>query len=345
MYKKKLPSISDLPKFLSNEKMLPVYFLCGEDQHTIDAAVEEIQKIAAPQIFSDFDKEVFSAEKGQNLSQLLDIAFSFPFGGGKKLIVIKNFEKFTDKKELNNYLKQPPEFTILVIIQSSKVTDESKEPYSILLESNFLFEARLATGEELIDWIMKRCKKIGINFSRDNAQSLVDIVGEDKTLLDMQLQKFENYFVGKNEINFEEIKKISSPTKQYSIFNLQDSIGQGNKAKALEIAYNLLDSGIEIVYIISMLAKFTLTVAQITELLKSKTSDFEAAKQAGVSYGYYMNSKRARFLMDDKRLLNASRALLNADLLVKTTATDHKTVLLILISEIIGRTEFSDDEQ
>lgn len=345
MAKKEIPSIADLSKYISKEKTLPVYFLCGEDQFTIDASVEIIEKHIAPQILSDFDKEMFSAEKGQNLSQILDVAFAFPFGGGKKLIIIKNFEKFNDKKELNSYLNQPPDSTVLVITQSNKVTDIAKEPYSILLEKHFMFEARSATSEELVDWVIRRCKKVGINFSRENAQSLVDIVGEDKALLDMQLQKFENYFVGKNEISFEDIKINSSPTKEYSIFSLQDALGQGDKVRAVEIAFNLLDSGVEIVFIINMLAKFTLTIAQMTELLKLKISDFEAAKQSGVSYGYYMNTKRARFLMDDKRLLNASRALLNADLLVKTTATDHKTILLVLISEMLGQTVASVYEQ
>ncbi len=343
MAKKEFPSTADLFKYLSKGKILPVYFLCGEDQYSIDAAVETIEKLLATQILSDFDKETFSAEKGQNLSQILDAAYSFPFGGGKKLVVIKNFEKFNDKKELSSYLAQPPEFTTLVIVQSNKVTDLTKEPYSILLEKHFLFEARIATGEELIEWVINNCKKVNINFSRENAQLLIDIVGEDKALLEMQLQKFENYLAGKKEITFEEIKTISSPTKEYSIFNLQDAIGQGDKVKALEVAYNLLDSGVEMVFIINMLAKFTLTVAQMTELLKSTVSDFEAAKLAGVSYGYYMNCKRARFMMDDKRLLNASRALLNADLLVKTTATEYKTILLVLISEIMGQTSPSNN--
>lgn len=336
MAKKELPSISELSKYLSKEKILPVYFLCGEDQFTIEAAVDAIEKFVTPHVLSDFDKETFSAEKGQNLSQMLDVAYSFPFGGGKKLIVIKNFEKFTDKKELTGYLSQPPEFTTLVITQATKVTDIGKEPYSILLEKHFLFEARIATGEELIDWVVRECKKTGIGFTRDNAQALVDIVGEDKALLEMQIQKFENYFVGKKEITFEDIRTIASPTKEYSIFSLQDAIGSGDKVKAVEVAYNLLDSGAEMVFIINMLAKFTLTIAQMTELLKTRVSDFEAAKLAGVSYGYYMNCKRARYLMDDKRLLNASRALLNADINVKTTATDSKTVLLMLVSEMLG---------
>jgi len=337
MAKKELPSITEIAKFLSKESLLPIYFLCGEDQYTIDLAAETLEKAVMPYLLSDFDKEILTADKNLNLIQVLDLAYSFPFGGGKKLIILKNFEKIGDKKELSSYVDSPPEFTVLIIIQSGKVLDISKEPYSKLLEKKELFEARIATGEELVDWVVKKTKKLGINFSQDNAKALIEIVGEDKSLLEMQFQKIIDYMKGKNEISYEDIKKISSPTKEFSIFDLQDSLGKGDRSRAVEVAYNLLDAGVEIVFIINMLAKFILTVAQITDLVRSRVNDNEAVKLVGVSWGYYFNCKKAKYLMSDERLLNASRALLNADLAIKTTATDQRTVLLMLVCEILGQ--------
>ena len=337
MAKKELPSITEIAKFLSKENLLPIYFLCGEDQYTIDIATETLEKAVTPHLLSDFDKEIISAEKNLSLTQVLDLAYAFPFGGGKKLIILKNFEKFNDKKELTSYVNDPSSSTVLIITQSGKISDISKEPYSKLLEKRELFEARTATGEELVDWVVKKIKKIGINFSQDNARSLIEIVGEDKSLLEMQFQKIIDYMNGKNEISYEDIKKISSPTKEYSIFDLQDSLGSGNRSKAIEVAYNLLDAGVEIVFIINMLAKFILTVAQITDLVRSNINDNEAVKLVGVSWGYYFNCKKAKYLMSDERLLNASRALVNPDLAVKTTSTDYRTVLLMLICEVLGQ--------
>jgi DNA polymerase III subunit delta len=342
MAKKEIPFITDISKYLSKDKFLPIFFLCGEDQYTLELAVETIEKTILPLVLSDFDKEVINAEKSQNLRQVLDLAYSFPFGGGKKLLILKNFEKINDKKELTNYLSNIPEFTILIIIQNGKISDIGKEPYSILLEKKFLFEARVATGQELFDWIVKKAKSHGINFTNDNAQSLVEIVGEDKSLLEAQLGKFVDFLHGKSVVTFEDIKKNASPTKEYSIFDLQDAVGKGDKPRAVKIAYNLLDAGVEIVVIINMLAKFVLTVAQISELLKSRINDNDAAKMAGVSWGYYINCKKAAYLMSDERLLNASRALLNADLATKTTSANPQTVLLVLITEMLGQEITSD---
>jgi DNA polymerase III subunit delta len=337
MAKKEIPFITEISRYTTKDKFLPVYFLCGEDQYTIELAAETIEKNVMPNVLSDFDKEIVNAEKSQGLQQVLDLCYSFPFGGGKKMIILKNFEKITDKKVLLNYLTNLPEFTILVIIQNGKISDFGKEPYSILLERKFLFEARVATGQELYEWIVKKAKTFKLDFTIDNAQSLVEIVGEDKSLLEMQLEKFGDYIQNKSNITFEDIKKIASPTKEYSIFDLQDAIGKGNKPKAIEIAYNLLDAGVEIIVIINMLAKFVLTVAQIPEFIRSRINDNEAAKMASVSWAYYINCKKAAYLMTDERLLNASRALLNADIATKSTSASQQTVLLILIAELLGQ--------
>jgi DNA polymerase-3 subunit delta len=335
MAKKELPSINELSKYLTGDKLLPVFFLCGEDGFSIDAAVEAIQKAADPLIQSDFDREIINAEKSQNISQILDLAYSFPFGGCKKIIIVKNFERLNDKKELSSYINNPPEFTILVITYPEKLKDASREPYSLLLEKKYLFEARNETGNELVGWVLRKTKKLKFDLSEDNARALIEIVGEEKSLLDMQLQKLSDYAVDKKEISFEDIQKLSSNTKQYSIFDLQDALGKGDKSKSLEIAFNLLDSGQEIIVIINMLSKFILTLAQITEMVRSNINDNEAAKLMGVSWYYYINCKKAGYFMKDERLLNSSRALLQADLAVKTSASEPKTIIISLISEMM----------
>src|SRR3989339_670157 len=124
------------------------------------------------------------------------------------------------------------------------------------------------------------------------------------------------------------IEKVVSP--------LLGSIGKADKSKSLEVGFHLLDSGVEIVFVINMVAKFIMTVAQILDSTRQRISENEGARLAGVSYYYYINCKKATFFMSDTRLHNASRALLNADLAVKSSGMDHKTVLQMLISELLG---------
>lgn len=335
MAKKSIPSVNEIPKFLHKEKLLPVFFLVGEDDYTIEKTVEEIRKFVEPLISSEFDKEFINAERNVNLNQILDAAYSFPFGGGKKLIVIKNFESIANKKELNNYINSPAEFTVMIITQISKPSDLSKEPYALLIDKKFLFEAKTEGGNDLIEWLIRISEQRNSPIDYDTAQGLIEIVGNDKGLLEMQVRKISDYSIGKPKLSFDEIKKLVSPTKQYSIFELQDAIGAGNKSKALEIAFNLIDAGISIVMIISMLAKYISAVSQVSELTRSNVNDNEAARKIGVSWYYYVNCKKARFLLPDERLLKASRALFNADMAVKSSNTEFKTILIMMLSEMM----------
>lgn len=331
-----LQSIRELSKYLSSDSLLPIYFLCGEDTFSIDNAVSAIEKVVNPLIKSDFDRELFSAEKSFDFSQALDFALAFPFGGGKKNVIIKNFDRISDKKLFSSYIKNPPEFTVLIVTYPSKLLDASKEPYSLLNARKYIFEAKPLNGEELVDWLVNLAKKRGLIINFDDAKTIIEIVGTDKSLLELQVQKYISYANGRNELETEELIKLSSPTKEYTIFDFTASLGVGNKARTIEIGLNLLEANVDIVYIISMVSKFIMTVAQILDLTRQRINDKEGAKLVGVSDYYYSNCKKASIFLDDERLLNASRALLNAEISLKTTSVDSKTILLVLISEILG---------
>ncbi|OGU58800.1 MAG: DNA polymerase III subunit delta [Ignavibacteria bacterium RBG_13_36_8] len=333
--REKIPSIHSLSSYLKKDKWLPIYFLCGEDSYAIDSAVKSISDKAQPLLASDFDREVINIDKNQNISEILDLAAQFPFGAGKKLIVVKNFEKISEKQNLSEYVNKPPDFTILVITQSGRVSDMNKEPYYSLLKNNYLFEARSLKGDELIIWLINKAKAEEIILDEDIAQTMIEIIGEDKWLLEMHIQKFFDYLGKKSEITFELVRKMVSSTKEYSIFDLLETLGKGDKSKSIEIAYNLLENGKELVFVITMLSRFITTIAQILELNKKNISDREAAKEAGVSIYYYLNCKKAEYFLSHKRLLNAIRALFDADITLKTTSFEPKSLIAVLISKML----------
>ncbi|KAF0152962.1 MAG: DNA polymerase III delta subunit [Ignavibacteria bacterium] len=342
MAKQSLQQINQLNKFLTKETLLPIYFLCGEDSYTIEHAVEDIEKVVSPLLGSDFDREVFAADKSTELNQILDLALSFPFGGEKRLLVIKNFEKFNDKKTLCSYVKDPPSFSVLIITQMGAVSNISSEPYNLLISKGFLFEAKPISGNELVDWFIRIAKKRGLDLPANHAGAVIEVVGENKALLEMQIQKFLDYSNSGKKLTVDELIKLSSPTKEYSIFDFQAVLGQGNKTKSLEIGLNLLNSGVDIVLIINMVAKFIMTVAQVFDLNKQGITDkFTAGKLAGANPFYYSNCQKATYFLSEAKLHNAAKALLNADLSVKGSGIDHKTILQILIAELLGEVAVS----
>lgn len=329
-------SVYEVPELTAPDKLLPVFFICGEDTYAIDGAVRKLIESVEPLIGSDFDKEIITADKKTSAQQIVDLALTFPFGGKKKLIVLKELNNVDDKKILSDIINDPPDFLHLIITQSGKVNATKIEPYASLHKKKYMFEAVKLRGDELAGWLIKHSKKNKVTLSYENAIALIEIVGDEKSLLENQLQKFFDNVGDGGEITFEIISNLASSTRKYTTFNLQDEIGRGNKTKALEIIYNLLDSGIELGQIIATLTRFCLLNAQSIELSKKKFSLPEAAKEADANYYYYKNSTKSNIFKDKRRLLRAADALYKADLTVKTSSADSKTVAAVLISEMIS---------
>ena len=91
-----LNQVLSLALFLakSSSNLKSIYFIFGEDHFTINNAIKLIEEKAAPFLTSDFDKETIFAEKKADISGLVDLAFTFPFGSDKKLLVINVLQSF-----------------------------------------------------------------------------------------------------------------------------------------------------------------------------------------------------------------------------------------------------------
>ena len=154
-------------------------------------------------------------------------------------------------------------------------------------------------------------------------------------MLEDQLEKICVFLNKEREISIDSIQQVSSELKQFNIFDLQNAIGVKDKAKSITIANNLLENGAEPTFIIAMLTRYFTGLSKITELKSKNVPDMEAARIVGTHPFYYPNYVKARTFYSDPKLVEVFRALLKADVTVKTTSTDDKTIITLLIAEIL----------
>lgn len=335
MAKVKSPSILDVIPSIIKGNLKPLYYFYGEDYYLLQNALKTVEASASSFIKSDFDKEIFYGE-GKSLDEIFNFASAFPFGSEKKLIVVKQFEKVKDKKPLKQYAASPVDFTVIVFMHDGTISNLNAEPYKTLLQQNFIFEAKELKGKNLVRWLTGYVEERGKSISEENAQMLMEISGESRTMLEGQLEKIFTFMGDGREITFAHIQALSTKLKQYSIFDLQNSIGNKKKDKAITIAFNLLDHGAEPVFIIAMLTRYFTGIARVGELTKLNITPAEAAKIVGTHPYFYKDYQQARLNYSDKSLTKVFRALLDADLSVKTTSADNKNIITVLISEIIN---------
>ncbi len=334
MAKSKAPSILEVIPDIKKRKFKPVYYFFGEDSYNLSNTLHTLEESFEPLLTSEFDKETIYSED-RSINEILDIASSFPFGSEKKLMIVREAEKFKDKKPLKDYASSPAEFTVLAFFHNGAITNLNSEPFKTLDANNFLYEAKELKGKNLIAWLISEAEEKGKNLSEENAQVLVDIVGENRSILEDQLEKICIFLNEKKEITIENIEHISSELKQFNIFDLQNAIGLKDKTKSLSVANNLLDNGAEPTFIISMLTRYFTGLAKVTELRSKNIPDKDAARIVGTHPFFYPTYIKARTLFSDQKLVEVFRSLLKADISIKTTSADDKTVITLLITEIL----------
>ena len=334
MAKSKAPSILEALPEIRRRKFRPVYYFFGEDSYNLTLTLNELEKAFEQLLQSEFDKETIYSED-RSINDILGLATAFPFGSEKKLIVVKEAEKIKDKKPLKDYASSPADFTVIAFFHNGAITNLNSEPFKTLDTKEYLYEAKELKGKNLIDWLIGLAEEKGKTLSEENAQVLVDIVGENRNMLEDQLEKICIFLNEKKEITIESIQQVSSALKQFNIFDLQNAIGLKDKAKALTVANNLLDNGAEPTFIISMLTRYFTGLAKITELKTKNISVQEAARIVGTHHFYYPNYVKARSHYSDQKLIEVFRSLLKADVSVKTTTSDDKTIITLLIAEIL----------
>lgn len=329
-------NIEEALKTFSKEKFLPVYLFFGEDTYNIDLIFSELEKAVSPLILSDFDKEIIYGEDKTALD-IINLASSFPFGSDKKLIVVKEFDKIKDKKNFTSYVNNPSPFTIVVLLGSPDLTIGESEPYKSMNKYGYLFESKELKGYRLIDWLTSYTQKRGKILSKDNAQILTDISGEKRDILEAQLEKIFLFLGDKKEIDFKVIESLSASLKEHNIFDLQNALGRKDAKTSLKVAYNLLEKGTDITQILYMLTRYFTGLSRIKELMETRVDEQTAARIVGTNYYFYKDYLSAHKLYSNKDLVRSVRALLNADIQVKTSVTDPKTIITILISEILKK--------
>jgi DNA polymerase-3 subunit delta len=328
--------ISQVYDYLTEESFLPIYFLFGTDTYEIEKAADDIIQSLDGQISSDFDKEIIRLDKKEEIDKYIASALTYPFGGDYKLVVLKNLENAADKKALTDYVSNPSDFTYLVITYNEKISSLSSEPFKTIIANGWAFEAREMKTSDLINWVIKEVRKYKLSIDYEDAEALVDIVGESKNRLEQEIKKFFNYLGENKKISTELIHSLASNTKEYTIFNLLDAISSGQKDKVLLIGYNLLYNGNHLLMILATLNKYFITIMQSIELVKKDVPVKEAAAKAETSEYFYKNCLKAVAFRNEKRILKAINALLNADLAIKSTNLDQKVIFTQLVGELFS---------
>jgi len=198
--------------------------------------------------------------------------------GNNKLVVLKNFLDIKLNKEIQDLLidsmGKVKEGFFVVFIEVDKPDARGKLFKELKsLEKKSLVEIKeyvLPRNQDLVAWVKKKAQGEKAVFNQKALDLLIAMVGNDLWQLDTEIRKLAAYKKGA-EITSEDVELLVKGKFNDDIFQLMDAIGTKNRAKALKLFQDQIDSGANDVYLLTMLERQFRINLQIKEALNERS--------------------------------------------------------------------------
>ena len=334
-------SVDELLSSIKKKELAPVYFLYGEEDFLVDEIVDTIVAEGVDTAARGFDLDVMHGND-MDCKDLVSIASSFPMMGKKRVVVVKDFDRMPNKELLEPYLEQPSPSTSLVLVAAKP--DTRKKPYPLLKKISVGGEFSRMYDNEIPAWIQRRVKSLKKAISPEAAELLHASVGNSLREIANQLEKVSIALGGRTTIEAKDIEAVVGISREFTVFELTKMVGDKNVPKAFEIVERMLDAGESPQYIIVMLTRHFIVLSKLRELKSTGQSDFALAGAVRVS-PYFVKEYLSHLRnYPPAAVENAFLALARADKELKSSMTDSKLVMDVLLCEIVDRTAQPVDE-
>lgn len=296
----------------------------------------EINKIKEENNIDDININYYDLNSNI-IEDVLEDAETFSLFDDKKMIVVKNSNIFTSKKnsidqnveKLEQYLKNPNPSTILVFTVSDAKCDNKKKIVKLMNENGKIIE--LDTKDSLNQIVKGLFDDYKI--SNDLIKLLIERTGNNLDIIYQEVNKIMIYKNDDKVITKEDIENLTCCNIEDNIFLLIDYIVNKNKEKAIMIYHELLKMNEEPIAIIISLANKIRSLYQTKELYKKGYTENDIASILGVKPGYLYYMRGTLNKYNSKELLNILEQLATMDYNIKKGEVDKEIALELFILE------------
>lgn len=273
------------------------------------------------------------------INDIIDDASTISLFSENKAIIINDSYIFTGTTKnnieqnielLEQYLKNYNPNTVMIFVANSDKLDERKKIVKLIKEIGTIKKIEKSNNLEKI--VKEMFDNYNINFSDINL--LIDRVGKDLGLLNQEITKIKTFKDKDLNVTTEDIINLTNKNIDTDIFQFIDYIINKNKAKALEIYYELLKINEEPIKIIVMIANQIRIMYQTKELYKRGYTEKDIASNLDIHpYRIKLALEKSREY-ESSKLLNYLNELADLDINIKSGLIDKKLGLELFILQL-----------
>jgi DNA polymerase-3 subunit delta len=219
---------------LKNKIYSPVYFLYGEESYFIDVISDYIEKNVLSETEKEFNQNIIYG-KDIDIPTLISYARRFPMMSNYQVIIVKEAQGLDKIEDLDPYILNPMESTILVLCYKYEKIDRRKTFFKNIEKKGILFESAKIYDNKIPDWIAEYVRKLNYSITAKACFLLAEFLGNDISKIVNEISKLIINIPEKQEITEEYVEKNIGISKDYNVFELQKALGKKDILKANQI--------------------------------------------------------------------------------------------------------------
>lgn len=256
-----------------------LYFLFGPDTYRSKQKLKELlEKYQTDFEIHKIDGENIKFEELRNKINSISIFSS------KRLFVIENLSLNKNQQQITSFLKDANLYArtedyvnnILIFweekinkntslykfLSTSHITTKHQARDKKKADENFVFEFNQLDNNELKKWVNDYVKQ---KAGKIESMAIQDLTMNGKNNLWKLSQELDKLLAYNKNITLDNICLLTNSNFDNNIFNLTDAIGTGNKVTALELINKQLESGMQPIYLLSMIIRQFRILIQVKE--------------------------------------------------------------------------------
>jgi len=341
--KEKLPSYDAFLEILKGKKFAPVYLFVGEEDFLAEECVEGIIQGLLTADTKAFNLDIVYGSKA-DARDVMAHAASFPMMSNRRVVVVKEFDKLlsndTAKEIVASYISRPLDSTCLVLL--AEKPDFRTKPFIDLKKSGFIFAFNLLYDNQIPAWISERCRKMGKDVDLEACRLMQAYIGNSLRAIQNELDKLFIYLGERTRVTTEDVADVVGAARGFTVFDLQNAIGKKNLEEALRIVNRMIEAGETSQLTIVMLTRYFNILWKLQYLFANGASETEAIASVRISPYYFKDYIAAAKRFTQAQIENAFRALLDADVRLKTASPNPYHLMEMLVYSLIREQQTSE---
>lgn len=224
----------EIIKEIKAGKFRPFYLLMGDETYFIDQVVKAIEEKALPEDQRSFNMSVLYGRE-TDVNSIIAEAKRYPMMAERVVVIVKEAQGLKKLEDLEKYLNNPLESTVLVLAYKYKKVDKRTKFYKLINNRFAILESKKLYDNQIPEWIGKNLQQRGYNSSIKARQLLAESLGTDLGRIDNELKKLE--LVAKKGETIDEVmvEENIGISKDFNNFELVNALGKGKFAEAIKI--------------------------------------------------------------------------------------------------------------